>query len=113
MTYKVAMILLLCLISNQEGILKCFNGCILLQFLTRYDRSNMTNKLEKECFCFGFQQLFVSYYRKLPEFCDCSKKLNMQSYMICHAAHLLIHVPIKYGRPNMGNKWQNGVFLKF
>ena len=73
----------------------------------------MADKWKKQQYFFEFQQSLISYYRKLPKFCDCSKKLNMMTYMISYTADLLIHVPIKYGRPNMADKWQKGVFLNF
>ena len=68
MTHRVAMILLLYDISNQEGILK-FDGCILLQFFNKIWQINMTNKLEKQLLLFFliFQQAFISYHRKLPK----------------------------------------------
>ena len=74
-------------------------------FLTRYGRSNITDKLEKQCFFFRLSAITES----CQNFCDCSKKLNLQSYMIRHATNLLIHVLIKNGRPNMADKWQNDV----
>ena len=64
MTYKVAMILLLYLISNQEGLLKLFMDVFYCNLLISYGRPNMTEKWQKQCFFF---QIFTMDYQLLVE----------------------------------------------
>ena len=50
---------------------------------------------------------------KLPKFCNCSKKLHIQAYMVGHSADLPTHVAMKYGRSNMADNRKSGAFWNF
>ena len=53
----------------------------------------------------------MGYWLKFPKFCNCSKKLHMQVYMLSHSTNLPTHVAMKYGGSSMADKWQKRCFL--